>query len=127
MKFKEAARFLRSVRFSIPSEVLNQLNAFESVPNREVLHREVDELIECLTENIDFTEENICERLQKNDDEFFKTAFYYMWCDYNWFKHRPMGYPVEKHARTDHRIQFALAVRAYCALCDFYSWCYSIL
>jgi hypothetical protein len=68
--------------------------------------------------------EEVHQRLITYDDEFLKTAFYFVCCDYNWFKHRPIGYQMTKHPRKDHRFQLALAVRAFCALCTYNSWCY---
>ncbi|MDK2742561.1 MAG: hypothetical protein NDI90_06570 [Nitrospira sp. BO4] len=126
LDFKEASIYLRSIKQEFPPEIVNHLAAFESVTGRDKLHQQVDQLVGRLVAEGCPDDEKFYEWLQKNDDEFFRTAFYYVWCDYNWFKHRPMGYPAGNHPRKAHHVQFALAARAYCALCDFYSWCYRL-
>lgn len=115
-----------------PPELEKQLEVIRLLKDyaREKLNNEVNELIAGLVGEISPTEQeqmsSLYERLGSKDDDFFKAALFFVWCDYNWFKHRPMGYPRANHPRKDPCIQFALAVRAYRGLCDFYSWCHTL-
>jgi hypothetical protein len=97
---------------------------------REKLNNKVNELIDGLVREKPPTEQeqvgSIYERLGSKDDDFFKAALFFVWCDYNWFKHRPTGYSGSGHPRERPSVQFALALRAYRGLCDFYSWCHTI-
>ena len=95
--------------------------------NRKKLDNDVNRLVnELATQEIldqKTNLETIFEQLESNHDSFLKAALLFVWCDYNWFKHRPIGYPGTDHPRVNPSIQYALALCAYCALCDLYSWC----
>jgi hypothetical protein len=96
----------------------------------EKLDKEVNELIAGLVRDISLTDQepmsSLYERLESKDEDFFKAALFYVWCDYNWFKHRPIGYPATDHPRKDSRVQFVLTLRAYRGLCGLYTWCYNL-
>jgi hypothetical protein len=115
-----------------PPELEKQIDVIELLKNhvREKLNNKVNDLIDGLVREEPPTEHeqvgSIYKRLGSKGDDFFKAALFFVWCDYNWFKHRPMGYPSANHPRKDPRVQFALALRAYRGLCDFYSWCHNI-
>lgn len=113
-----------------PHALEKQLEVFQSLPSRKALNDKVDDRIDKLVnQNWLSTEarvENICKRLRSKDDDFFEASLLFVWCDYNWFKHRPMGYPIQNHSRKDPRVQFALVLRAYQGLCELYSWCCKI-
>jgi hypothetical protein len=106
-----------------------QLDVFESFSKypRAKLHQQTNRLIRRLVTKIAPERHAqvgvLYERLETRDDEFLKAALYFVWCDYNWFKHRPMGYRGSSNPRRNDQIQFALALRAFRSLCQFYSIC----
>ena len=111
-------------------DVIGRLKNSGTLEKREKQNNEVNDLINQLVREKPLTEQeqvgNIYERLGSKDDDFLEAALFFVWCDYNWFKHRPMGYPRPDHPRKDPRVQFALALRAYRALCDLYSWSHNL-
>lgn len=113
-----------------PPVVKKQLEVFESLPSRKTLNDEVDDMIVKLIDQGWITAKmpagGIYKRLRSKDNDFFKASLFFVWCDYNWFKHRPMGYDASIHPRKDPRVQFALVLRAYRGLCDLYSWCHNL-
>jgi hypothetical protein len=128
VKFKAVSDYLKGKH--PPPSLEQQLEVISLLSDRNYKREKLDEKVskciedlidkECLTQ--ERSVESIYEQLS-NNDEFFKSSFLYVWNDYNWFKHRPMGYGIPSHARQDARVQFALALRAFLGLCDFYSWC----
>jgi hypothetical protein len=130
LKFKEDTQLLK--RNNPCHELEKQLDVIGSlgVYRRDALNNKVNELIARLVRDISPTDQepmsSFYERLGSKDDEFLKAALFFVWCDYNWFKHRPIGYPTTDHPRKDSRVQFALTLRAYRGLCDLYTWCYNL-
>jgi hypothetical protein len=111
-------------------DVIGRLKNFGTLEKREQQNNEVNDLIDRLVREKPPTEQeqvgSIYERLGSKDGDFIEAALFFVWCDYNWFKHRPMGYPTPSHVRKDPRVQLALALRAYSGLCEFYSWCHNL-
>jgi len=111
-------------------ETIAGLKNFRKVEDRRTQNDKVNDLIDRLVRERPPTEQeqigSIYERLASKEDDFIEAALFYVWCDYNWFKHRPTGYPATDHPRKDPRVQFALALRAYCGLCGFYAWCFNL-
>jgi len=90
---------------------------------RKRLNDTVDKLVDQFHFEKQPTAETIYEE-HGNTEAFAKTAVLFVWADYNWFKHRPMGYSGAGQARERPSVQYALALRGYRALCDLYSWCF---
>lgn len=131
LRFKEDTYLLKQKKL-LPRELEKQLEVIGSLEgcNRDKLNNKVNELIAGLISDISLKDQepmsSLYERLGSKDDDFYKAALFYVWCDYNWFKHRPEGYPPADHPRKDPRVQFALALRAYRGLCGLYTWCYNL-
>lgn len=126
LRYKDDTEELRNGN---PPEFDKQLDVLKSFHKykRDKLHRQTNTLIRKLVRKIaperDDQVDVLYKRLETRDDEFFKAALYFVWCDYNWFKHRPMGYRDSNNPRKNAQIQFALALRAFRGICQFYSMC----
>jgi len=126
LSYKDDTKALRNGN---PPEFDKHLDVWESFSNyqRAKLHQQTNTLIRRLVRKIaperDEQADVLYERLETRDNEFLKAALYFVWCDYNWFKHRPMGYRGSNSPRRNDQIQFALALRAFRGLCEFYSMC----
>jgi hypothetical protein len=119
----------KALRNGNPPDLDKQLDVFESFSRyqRAKLHQQTNRLISRLVRRTAPERDEqvgvLYERLESRDDEFFRAALYFVWCDYNWFKHRPMGYRASSNPRRNDQIQFALALRAFRGICQFYSMC----
>jgi len=92
---------------------------------RKQLNDTVDKLVDQFHFEEHATTEEIYEEIG-NTDAFVRTAVLFVWADYNWFIHRPMGYSGTGQARKRPPVQYAFALRGYRALCDLYSWCFRL-
>ncbi len=126
IKYMEHTNALRNGN---PPELDKQLDVFKSFNQykRKKLHEQTNRLISSLVRKIAPERDEqvgiLYDRLKSRDDQFLKAALCFVWCDYNWFKYRPMGYRASKNPRRNDQIQFALALRAFSGLCRFYSMC----
>lgn len=125
-KFEEVSNSLK--KYGPPVAIKQLLEIFESfkgygrTEGRKKLNSDVDALASKFHFEEQATAQSIYEELANHED-FLRAAVLFVWSDYNWFKHRPMGYPGSGHPRERPAVQFALALRGYRALCDLYSWC----
>jgi hypothetical protein len=94
---------------------------------RKKLDQAVDRAVKSLVEHAQVAlpenPEAMYQQLRENDQSFIKTGLLFVWNDYHWFKHRPIGYSGADHPRVLALIQYALALRAYRGVCVLYSWC----
>lgn len=106
-------------------QLLRIIKCFRIAPGLEG-RKELSDTVDQLVDQFHFDEQDTSEKIYQklgNTEPFIRTAALYVGADYNWFKHRPMRYSGAGRARERPVVQYALALRAYCSLCDLYSWC----
>jgi hypothetical protein len=125
-KFEEDCNLLKQHRHPAAIEQLLEIIKCFRIRGGADARKQLNDNVSTLVNQFHFKEQAIAETIYEelvNTDDFVRIAVLFVWVDYNWFKHRPMGYSRMGQARERPAVQYALALRGYRALCDLYSWC----